>query len=579
MADSRELVRRLDTIVLPRDNARESLDVKNQTLRWLVDFAAYDTPTAQHLEDAGLAALDKLPITPFGPGCLLRLLATPDLSWLQDHPWRPKLIKYLDRSIGSAFYSGATTEASQAHEKVACVVSVVEDVERRFGRVADALSNLDRLSTSIQAVFAQLNRRQGQILIGPFLPPDMDLLLKALLASAKAYVQDRDSSGAADLFATASEEARQARDSLTKVGLSYALVLASMVERLLTLLDTDFAGNAAAMPAKILVERDAKKFPLHLSNTPLQLSLLLRNEGPGYANSVAVTVDGDKELELTKDPMYVGRLKPGTTYRLEVQGVMSNPAASASMDVMVNWRNFDGTVQEDMFSLALPAQRPDVPWGELAERQPYSLEPVETEEDLVGRRELFQKLLARVTAKSAGSVILSGQKRVGKTSVAKALKSRLQSGGHVVLYLEAGDYMTPFAEDTLACLGTMICTRLKKARPAFSHLAPPLFSDALSPLTQFLDDLCELLPSDKRIVLILDEFDQLPLELYDRTPIGDAFFVSLRSLSSRRKVAFVIVGGERMTHIIDRQGQQLTSGSMNLSTTSNARTIGPTIVS
>jgi hypothetical protein len=336
MADNRELLRRLDAIVLPKGNAREPLDAKNQTLRWLVDFAGYDTPTAQHLEDAGLAALDKLPTTPFGPGCLLRLLATPDLSWLQDHPWRPKLIKYLDRSIGSAFYSEATTEASQAHEKVACVVSVVEDIEQRFRRAGGTLSNLDQLSTSIQTVFAQINRRQGAILLLPFLPPDMDLLLKPLLASTKGYVQGRDSARAADLFAAASEDAKQARDSLKEVGLSYALVLAGLVERLLTLLNTDFSGNAAAMPAKMLVERDAKKFPLHLSNTPLQLSLLLRNEGPGYANSVTVTVDGGKDLELTKDPIYVGRLRPGTRYRLEVHGVISKPAASASMVVMVN---------------------------------------------------------------------------------------------------------------------------------------------------------------------------------------------------------------------------------------------------
>ena len=129
--------------------------------------------------------------------------------------------------------------------------------------------------------------------------------------------------------------------------------------------------------------------------------------------------------------------------------------------------------------------------------------------------------------------------------------------GHVVVYLEAGDYIVPRAEDTVARLRITLCSSIGQADPRFANLLTPDFSDALSPLAGFLDQVCKLIPRDTRVVLILDEFDQLPLTLYDRTSIGDALFLTLRSLTSRPQVAFILVGGERMVHIVDRQGQQL----------------------
>ena len=59
------------------------------------------------------------------------------------------------------------------------------------------------------------------------------------------------------------------------------------------------------------------------------------------------------------------------------------------------------------------------------------------------------------------------------------------------------------------------------------------------------------------MALIVDEFDQLPSELYSRNPRGDSLFASLRSVSNRKFASFLLVGGEKMKLILDQQGTNL----------------------
>ena len=60
-----------------------------------------------------------------------------------------------------------------------------------------------------------------------------------------------------------------------------------------------------------------------------------------------------------------------------------------------------------------------------------------------------------------------------------------------------------------------------------------------------------------RCLFILDEFDALPIALYKRGPVGDAFFLTLRSVSGKKGFGFCLVGGERMVLINSAQGHAL----------------------
>lgn len=83
-----------------------------------------------------------------------------------------------------------------------------------------------------------------------------------------------------------------------------------------------------------------------------------------------------------------------------------------------------------------------------------------------------------------------------------------------------------------------------------------MFNGALAPLADYLDKASARAP-DLRFIFILDEFDELPLNLYQRGPVGDAFFLTLRAISSKSPFGFILVGGETMARIMRLQGDRL----------------------
>ena len=120
------------------------------------------------------------------------------------------------------------------------------------------------------------------------------------------------------------------------------------------------------------------------------------------------------------------------------------PDKNGILSCRVSWRNYDGSTVSEPFDIFLDGQRADVDWDALEYQDPYSLEPVDSEEELSGRSEQMAQLRALAIRKQMGSLILWGQKRVGKTSIAKTLASRLSrqaDPGYHVLYVESGDYV------------------------------------------------------------------------------------------------------------------------------------------
>ena len=128
--------------------------------------------------------------------------------------------------------------------------------------------------------------------------------------------------------------------------------------------------------------------------------------------------------------------------------------------------------------------------------------------------------------------------------------------GITILNLETGMFIVPDARDTINNLGRKICTALLQRNSKFEGLAVPSFSGALSPLDDFLTAAFNRDPA-LRLVVVLDEFDALPPELYRRGDVSHAFFMTLRSLSARRPLGFILVGGERMSEILSTQGEVL----------------------
>jgi hypothetical protein len=90
----------------------------------------------------------------------------------------------------------------------------------------------------------------------------------------------------------------------------------------------------------------------------------------------------------------------------------------------------------------------------------------------------------------------------------------------------------------------------------FSRVAIPVFNDSFSPIVNYLDKILSL-ANGQQIIIVIDEFDGIPAELYRRGDIGDSFFQTMRAISNRQKISVILVGGEKVEFIISCQGAEL----------------------
>jgi class 3 adenylate cyclase len=494
--------------------------------------------------------------------CFLRLLQGPAIKWISQMPWRPRVIALLDSQFSGDILSNRGKkeyEGLQAHEKVERLALVVRESEEKCLEALHMLTSLDRVRAHSNALLAAIHSKIGKNLLLPFLPDDINAQLGEMYKRVEMYLDRReDYLSIGDAHSRATREIERIKKSLENYQTTYSRwLLEDGAKKLLHLLNEDFNNNKAAQPGNVSVEaRDNKKYPFHLVGQTVDLAFNLKNEGPGYAYDIHVVVLCDDEIELSRNEVKVGTLAPTSMQLIEIPSRLVRECKEAYVLIKTVWNNFDNTECVSEWGITIEAQKSDVDWEALAQTDPYSLDPITSERELIGRRDLLNRLIGTFKASSVGSSIIQGQKRVGKTSLAKALQSHLEGLGYIVLYRMSGDYSSPEAKNAIASLGSVLCNGLIIHEQRIAHLPVPEFTVALSPMAEFLDRVLRIL-TDVRIVFILDEFDELSPNLYERGTIGDAFFLTIRSLSSRPGIGFVLVGGEKMRHIKECQGDKL----------------------
>ena len=152
----------------------------------------------------------------------------------------------------------------------------------------------------------------------------------------------------------------------------------------------------------------------------------------------------------------------------------------------------DPTPHRDSFTTLIQGQRTDIDWEQLAARQPYSLE-VAYDDDFYGRKDALNRIMRGITSGAMQSCYVSGQKRVGKSSLARAVQSRLgrteSSKRYHVLYLECGEIMHSTGEQTLAELGRRLEDHFSRLLNRDTVWETKDYSSSLSPLNRLLDNL------------------------------------------------------------------------------------------
>ncbi|OIR02427.1 archaeal ATPase [mine drainage metagenome] len=313
--------------------------------------------------------------------------------------------------------------------------------------------------------------------------------------------------------------------------------------------------------ARKSIKAAEKRYPLHEPNRYVTFKIPMINLGPGIAVDVVAEIDcGEKNqaLLLENPEQRLGDIPPGD-FALLIPVCIVQSAKQVRMTIQLEWRQLFGSVASYIFDVEIDGQDSTVDWSKLEELEPYSLEVAEGD-TFVGRVAKVKSIGNRLLKKPMSSTYITGQKRIGKTSLAHAAleyaNEMSQLNDFHYLYLEYGEYCASSPEITVKSLGDNIFNFMQQYLEPGSQIQSPDFLGSLSQLNVVAKLLASQSPS-KRFVIVLDEFDEIHPEMYRLGALAETFFANLRTLASRSNLAFILVGGEKMPFIIGAQGDQL----------------------
>jgi hypothetical protein len=340
--------------------------------------------------------------------------------------------------------------------------------------------------------------------------------------------------------------------------------LGFLFEKLFSIIQKDFASREELQETTLEARVQHRKYPFHEKDRNFKIKIFVHNSGKGGAFESSVTVEYEDTLvRLDKDTINAGYLEPGSTTDLFFEGITLSKLQKGDdtvsqeeniVIVKVEWKDYKGTIKNmELDPITLDPQNSDLDWEKVSKKQPYSLEAVSEESELFGRKELLLKISRKLENQRIESIIISGQKRVGKTSVAKTIESKfIEESSYIPIYLSIGELDKSTISDFLNTLGQYIYeavydeviapNELLRANPRFSELT---FDGSIYPLVSFFKGLHRMC-KEQKFLIIIDEFDEIPRELCFGTSSGDTFFHNMRALSQQGNVSFVLVGGENM---------------------------------
>ena len=336
-------------------------------------------------------------------------------------------------------------------------------------------------------------------------------------------------------------------------------ILGGLARRLKSAVASHFDSLEAGKRPRLHFSPIAKKYPLERTDTDIVFKVRITNDGTGPARELRLdeVVPVDDCLQVQTESTELGTIQAGDSVVLDIDAKVVASSDRATLLAQFSWVRLGHRSEEDR-EFQVVGQREDVDWGRVELTEPYSTEPVTSGDDLIGRKGELTRLLRLASLKTVGSGFIYGQKRVGKTSLANAVEEILESqvdANWVVINKGSGDYVGDDASSTLRELGNVLVYAMKRRIPGLESVPTPDFANGLAPLSGFVDQ--ALLHSDMRLFFILDEFDDLPSDLFARTALSASLFQPLRQIGSKRGCGFLLVGGENMRRIMDLQGDRL----------------------
>lgn len=451
----------------------------------------------------------------------------------------------------------------QTFEKFSVLEGAHSIVCNLLDPVRASYGDVDALQSSREAVLAPFKHRQVRSYATPFGFSELKVGLEEIFSNLKKVANP--SATFLEDFDECKRTIAQCRLTAKEVGsfLSYDYIVPFIdtVERLLD-------NYTSAMRSKFHVEIKSnwpsaglqKRYPLHEAEREFTLVLPLRNDGQGMAMKVRADIVLNSDCVYLETPsISLGNVMPGD-FSLVVNSMVVAPSPSFGGIVELEWTEVgDINPKKQVFDFTVSAQASNIDWSKLTYWTPYSTD-VAKGQNFIGRIEQVQHLASKLLRSPMEPFYITGQKRVGKTSLVRAATTFAEKNApseeiknHFILW---GDVAHADSSIAMQQLGDSIEEFVREEVDGKAEVPKQNYSGSLSPLLKVFDIALKVDPEAK-FVITIDEFDEIPQELYLHGNLAETFFANLRSISRRDNVCLVLVGGENMSYVMSRQGQKL----------------------
>jgi hypothetical protein len=488
------------------------------------------------------------------------------LPFEEDQPLERKVVALVEAGFGDQCRNLNLTEKRQTYEKV----NVLKGFHETICSNLQVLRELPSTLAEIDSVKADIFKALRYGLSNAYLQPYDWTALRGKITHVCEQIADlvecKDSTYKAR-FDQLRETCRLLRDmagaSASFLSRKFVVPFSDTVDRALQALQKEAVDdfNCAIEPRRKPPHVAEKRYPLHQVDKLLTITVPLINTGPGMAVDVTIELDcgNSNSLALENPEIVLGDIPPGE-FAVSFRAMVVEPVAVVDMAMMVSWSRLFGATNSIAVDVRLTSQDPSVDWERLEQLDPYSLEVAEGDK-FVGRTAKVQAIGNRLLKAQMSSTYITGQKRIGKTSLAQAVLRYVSAHAkapitYETFYLEWGEYCAADAASTVKALGEQLYAFLRPHLPTGVEMPAPVFEGSLAPLN-VIAKLLESTRPEKRFIIVLDEFDEIHLEMYRYGALAEAFFANLRTLGARKNLAFILVGGEKMPFIIGAQGDQL----------------------
>lgn len=474
---------------------------------------------------------------------------------------RGRINSFFDNVLDSSVYRAAGIHSGDPNfEKSNKLAGLFQKTFEELDELASSIVSLPRNEMEFnllrQRILSVLNKNTTRMVMAPFWRGVQDF--EKTLGTIGEYVNNRESLSI-DAYETATRECERHLNQVAQTGSIDSMNhQGHIITVLLGLVKDDMNNRPIAQAPNIAISKPPKRYPLHRINHEFLVNVIVSNSGPGVARNVIVSIDTNASLTVLRTEESIGDLKASDSTNLSFPLRVNSLVENDELMIVAEWINFDGSEGMTEDTISIHGQNPDMNWQLLESQNPYALDPISDSNSLFGRDTDIRKLQAFVAGSRVNSCWVTGQRRVGKTSLVQTFMTSLAETPKeeiVCLYLSTGEIQTQDAPSTIDNLVRGIVSGLKRYLPRLEHVQEPIPNGAFSALSEHIDTVSNLYPGIK-IVVIIDEFDEFQLPLFQRGD-GDSFFNAIRAISQKRYFGFVFVGGEKIRIIQDQQGSRL----------------------